>query len=71
MGMSERRLKKEAVEIASQLPESKEDALAILRLAAEVVRWWADGDQASALAPIPALNVSTLSRMRRDKPTDR
>lgn len=77
MSGKERRLRKEAVEIAAQLPENLEDALAILRYAAEVVRLFIDRGETCQVcphggnvAPFPLADGAETSLMRREKPTE-
>lgn len=66
----ERQLRKEAVEIAAQLPENTEDALAVLRYASELVRWFVDDYRPLNVEAASFSNGAEASRIRRPKPID-
>lgn len=70
MPASERHLRKEAVEIAAQLPENAEEALAVLRYAAELIRWFVDDYHPLNVEAVSFSNGATTSRIRRSKPTE-
>lgn len=70
MPAKERQLRKEAVEIAAQLPENTEDALAVLKYASELVRWFVEDYRPLNVETVALSNGAETSRMRRPKPIE-